>query len=191
VKRAPRSSLLAIRLLSYLTNHFVSHIPSFSLRAAWYRALGLGLGPGSGIHMGCYLWFYGPHQIRRSGVVIGRNSRINRRCLIDARGSIRIGDNVSISPEVAILTTQHRWDSGDFELESRNVVIDDHVWIGTRATVMPGTHIGRGAVVAAGAVATGQIPPLAVVAGVPARVITKRPETALRYELNDPFPLFE
>jgi acetyltransferase-like isoleucine patch superfamily enzyme len=183
---------LGVRILNYLTNHVVSHMPSFALRHAWYRrVLGISLGKGSGIHLGCYVWFFGPGQTRRSGVSIGANSRINRGCCLDVRGPVTIGDNVSISPEVAILTTQHRHDRAGFPLESRPVVIEDHVWIGMRAMILPGTIIGRGAVVAAGAVAKGTIPPMTIVAGIPARPIGTRPEEGLDYELNGPFPLFE
>jgi maltose O-acetyltransferase len=96
-----------------------------------------------------------------------------------------------VSPEVAILTTHHRLDLPGFPLESRGVVIEDHAWIGMRATILPGTIIGRGAVVAAGAVARGVIPPMTVVAGVPARPVGTRPPEALGYVLDGPFPLFE
>ncbi len=65
------------------------------------------------------------------------------------------------------------------------------MWIGMRATILPGTIIGRGAVVAAGAVARGVIPPMTVVAGVPARPVGTRPPEALGYVLDGPFPLFE
>jgi maltose O-acetyltransferase len=183
---------LAVRLVNYTTNYVVNRIPSFRLRQAWYRrVLGISLGHQSGIHLGCYIWFYGPGQLRRSGLRIGANTRINRDCCLDARGSIVIGDNVSVSPEVAILTTQHDYKSGEFPLESRDVVIEDHVWIGMRATILPGTTIGRGAVVAAGAVASGKVPPLTVVAGIPARPVAMRPDTATSYVLDEPFPLFE
>jgi maltose O-acetyltransferase len=129
--------------------------------------------------------------VRRTGVRIGAHSRINRDCCLDARGSIHIGDNVSVSPEVAILTTHHRLDSPGFPLESRGVVIEDYVWIGMRATILPGTIIRRGAVVAAGAVARGEIPAMTVVAGVPARPVGMRPPEGLDYVLDGPFPLFE
>jgi maltose O-acetyltransferase len=92
---------------------------------------------------------------------------------------------------VAILTAQHRIDSPDFALVTKPVVIGDNVWIGMRATILPGTTIGRGAVVAAGAVVTGSIPPLTVVAGVPARPIGGRAADAAAYVLDQPFPLFE
>jgi acetyltransferase-like isoleucine patch superfamily enzyme len=185
------ATLFAIRVLNYVTNHIVSHIPSYRLRHSWYRLLGVHIGPGSGVQMGCYLWFFGPGALRRSGVTIGRNSLINRRCVLDGRGRVTIGDNVSISPDVTIVTTGHQWELGDFPLQSKPVVIEDYVWIGIRATVLPGAHIGRGAVVAAGAVVTGDVPPLTVVAGVPARPVAKRPDDALHYRLDRPLPLFE
>ncbi len=187
----PRLSLFAVRVVNYVTNDLVSRVPSFALRHAWYRTLGIRLGPGSGMHRGCYIWFYGARSLRSTGISIGANTRINRNCCLDARGSLRIGDNVSISPEVAILTTQHDWRAPDFALESRPVVIEDNVWIGMRAMILPGTQVGRGAVIAAGAVASGSIPALAVVAGVPARTVAQRPPEATGYLLDQPFPLFE
>lgn len=181
-----------MRALNYLTNHVVAHLPSFAVRSAWYRhALGISLAAGSGIHMGCYVWFFGPGHLRRAGVTVGSNTRINRGCCLDARGPLHIGDNVSISPEVAILTAQHRLDAPGFPVETRPVVIEDHVWIGFRATVLPGSTIGRGAVVAAGAVVTGDVPAMTVVAGVPARPVTTRPPQGVDYTLDQPFPLFE
>ncbi len=183
--------VLGIRVVNYLTNHVVCHVPSFSLRHAWYRRLGLVLGEGSGVHMNCYFWFFGPGQVKRDGISIGRNSRINRGCCIDGRAPLHVGDDVSISPEVVILTMQHGWNQADFPLQGGAVVIEDHVWIGTRAMIMPGTVIGRGAVVAAGAVVTRDVPPMTVVAGVPARPVARRTEGALAYSLDQPLPLLE
>lgn len=186
---SPRVGL--IRVLNYLTNHVVNHVPSFAVRHAWYRRLGVTIGRGSGVHMSCYVWFYGPRQVRRTGLVIGNHTRINRGCCLDGRGRLTIGDNVSISPEVAIITTQHSWRRAGFELESRDVRIDDHAWIGMRATILPGSTIGRGAVVAAGAVVSGEVPPMTVVAGVPARPVAERPCEGVDYVLDHPFPWFE
>jgi maltose O-acetyltransferase len=185
--------LLAIRTLNYLTNHVVAHVPSFALRRLWLsRVLGLAIGEGAGVHLGCYVWFYGPSQLRRDGSRIGAHSRINRRCTLDVRGRLVIGDNVSISPEVMILTAEHRLTDARFVEESRApVVIEDHVFVGSRAIVMPGVTLGRGCVVAAGAVVTKSVEPLAIVGGVPARPIGTRPEESTRYVLDAPFPLFE
>jgi maltose O-acetyltransferase len=187
--------ILALRVLAYVTNHLVAHFPSYRVRHSWYRrALGLSLARSCGVHMGCFIWFNSRGQIRRDGSCIGARTRINRDCCLDMRGQLLIGDDVSVSPEVMILTGQHRYDRPGFDFETKPVVIEDHVWIGARAMILPGTTLGRGAVVAAGAVVSGRVPPRTVVAGVPARPLRARPEHALDYALNDtddPLPLFE
>jgi acetyltransferase-like isoleucine patch superfamily enzyme len=186
-----RTKTASIRLLVYVTNHVVAHVPSHNLRRSWYRAMGISIGPNSAIHLGTRILFFGPGQLRRNQVSIGANSIVNRDCVLDCRGPLTIGDNVSISAEVEILTSSHLWQEPGFHDDLQPVVIEDHAWIGTRATILPGTRIGRGAVVSAGAVRGGDVPELAVVTGVPARVIGKRPDTALEYQLGDLTPLFE
>jgi maltose O-acetyltransferase len=127
-------------------------------------------------------------------VRIGRNSRINRNCTLDARSPLAIGDNVSISPEVMILAGTHDVNDPRFapsEVGPWAVTIEDHVWIGSRAMIMPGVTVGRGAVVAAGAVVTKDVPPLTIVAGVPAKPIGMRDSGATVYELPATLPLFE
>jgi len=76
-------------------------------------------------------------------------------------------------------------------MRCRPVVIEDHVWIGMRAIILPGVRIGRGAVVAVGAVVTRDVEPLTVVAGVPARVIGSRDPRGLDYAFCWSPPLFE
>jgi len=184
---------VGIQLLLYVTNHLVSQTPSYALRHLWYRrVLGIEIGRGAGLQLGLTLWFQGPGHVRRGGTRIGAGTLINRDCALDTRGGLRIGRHVSISPEVAILTADHDRDRPGFPLRTRPVVIGDHVWIGMRATILPGITIGRGAVVAAGAVVTRDVAPLSVVAGVPARVIGDRDPAGLDYTLDhwSP-PLFE
>jgi acetyltransferase-like isoleucine patch superfamily enzyme len=184
--------VFAIRVLNYLTNYVVSHLPSFALRRLWYtRVLGATVDRHAGIHLGCRVWFYGPSQIRRSGFRLGAYSRVNRDCRLDVRGGLHIADNVSISPEVTVITASHLADHPGFPVELRPVVIEDHVWIGTRAMILPGVTLGRGCVVAAGSVVTRDVPPLAIVAGIPARSVGVRAAAATRYVLDNPFPLFE
>jgi maltose O-acetyltransferase len=189
------SGQFVVQVLNYLTNHVVAHVPSFTLRHLWYRhVLGIQIGPHAGVHMGTYVWFWGPGAIRRNGVRIGRNSLIGRNCTLDARSPLTIGDNVSLSPEVMILAGTHDVNDPRFapsEVGPWAVAIGDHAWVGSRAMILPGVTVGRGAVVAAGSVVTKDVPPLTIVAGVPAKPIGMRDAGATVYELRAPLPLFE
>jgi acetyltransferase-like isoleucine patch superfamily enzyme len=183
-----------VRLANFATNHVISWIPSYRLRHRWYRSyLGLQIGDGARVFLGCYMWHIGPRHVRRTGSRIGPRTWINRDACLDLRGGIEIGADVSISPSVMILTAQHDMNHPRFEYVSKRVVIEDHVWIGARATIMPGVTVGRGAVIAAGAVVTRDVDPLTVVGGVPARPIATRDADAVDYELAAPlsFSLFE
>lgn len=190
---APRSrSLFGARIAAYLTNHVVAHVPSFTFRHWWYRrVLGVALDARAHVHIGCTVWFFGRRSIMRSSARVGSGTWVGRRCVLDFRGPLTIGRNVSIAPEVALITAQHDKDSPEFALECKPVIIEDNVWIGFRATVLPGARIRQGAVVAAGAVVTGEVEPLSVVAGVPARVVGRRRSEAARYDLDSASPWFE
>ena len=83
---------------------------------------------------------------------------------------MRIGRGVKIGWDVVILDTDLHGHSGRPAV-STPVVIDDNVWIGCRALILKGVHIGKGAIVAAGAIVTSDVPPLAVVASPKAEVI--------------------
>ena len=185
--RSRSARRLSAGLAVYTTNHVVSHVPSRLLRNAWYRrVVGLELAHGADVQLGTQLWFYGPGQVRRTTVSIGTGTRINADVILDCRGGIEIGDHVSISPQVAIVTADHDHQAADFALRHRRVVIEDHVWIGMRATILPGVRVGRGAVVAAGAVVTRDVEPGSIVAGVPARRVAQRNPSSMAYELNEP-----
>lgn len=110
----------------------------------------------------------------KGGLEIGHNSVINGYCRIDNRAGVKIGNNVSISEEVVILTADHDIQDPNFKGRKSKVIIEDYVFIGTRAMILPGVRIGAGAVLAAGALCTKSIPPYEVWAGVPARKIDER-----------------
>ena len=95
---------------------------------------------------------------------------------IDARGGLEIGDNCSISYNVQLLTGGHDPHSPVFEGRHLPIRIGDYVWIGAGAVILQNVRVGKGAVVAAGAVVSRDVPPYAIVGGVPARVIGKRNE---------------
>lgn len=84
---------------------------------------------------------------------------------------IRIGENVAIARDVIIRDTDAHKIEDEKHVEQKEVVIGNHVWIGTRAIIMKGVHIGDGAIVAAGAIVTKDVPANSIVAGVPAKVI--------------------
>lgn len=154
----------------------VGHIPSARLRHAFYRAvMGVELGRGARIN--------GRAEIRKGRVRIGKNSVIGHDAILDGRLGIEIGESVNLSSEVAIWTMQHDHRDLDFRSVGGPVTVGDHAWLSFRAVVLPGVSIGPGAVVAAGAVVTGDVPPYSVVAGMPAKVIGTRPKT-LRYALG-------
>ena len=114
---------------------------------------------------------------------LGDNSTINQDCRLDNRGGLEIGNNVSISANVCVLTADHDPQSADFAGRNRQVRIADYVFVGTRAMILPGVTIGRGAVVAAGAVVTKNVAERSIVAGCPAKEIGTR-QADLNYEIN-------
>ena len=118
-------------------------------------------------------------------IVVGAHTNINKRCVLDGRGGVIIGNNVDIAQETNIWTEQHDYNSPTYKSVCKEVIIEDYVWLASRVTVLPGVHIGRGAVVASGAVVTKDVPPLAIVAGIPAKIIGYRKEEALQYHLGD------
>ena len=146
----------------------MSHIPSHHVRLWFYRiVMKFSIEKGSYIFMGCSF------DCTKS-LTIKKNSVINAGCRLDARGGIYVGENVSISNEVVILTADHDMDSPDMMGRRKRVTIEDYVWVGTRAMILPGVTVGKGAVIAAGSVVTKDVSPYNVVAGVPAKVIKNR-----------------
>lgn len=99
---------------------------------------------------------------------------IENNVTLDGRRGIKIGKNVNFSSEVMIWTLQHDYNNPSFSVKGGEVIIEDYVWISTRAIILPNVRIGKGAVVAAGAVVTKDVPPFTVVGGIPAKKIGER-----------------
>jgi len=165
----------------FLLNDCIPLIPFWTLRKLFFRSIGMKIGKGSFIMKENY--FMGPKHF-----VIGKHSHINRGCLLDARGSLVIGDNVSISHKVNIVTGGHDYNSREFVLRHQPIIIDDYVWIGVGCTILQGVHIGKGAVVCAGAVVCKDVESFSVVAGVPAKKIGERKQE-LDYHCSWDIPL--
>jgi maltose O-acetyltransferase len=161
--------------LYYLGLRFTAALPSMHLRNLILRGLyGLNLHPDA-VLMGRF-------ELRRPRrIQIGKGTVVGDRCELDGREGLSIGQNVNVSSEVKIYTLQHDYRLPGFPNIGGPVIVEDYAWLSTRCTILPGVTVGRGAVVAAGAVVTKDVAPLTVVGGIPATVIAQRPPEALDY----------
>ncbi len=123
--------------------------------------------------------FYHPKNI-----TIGDNSGIGLHTIMNGAGGITIGNNVVIGPEVLIWSQNHIYENPNIPImyqgwEYKSVVIEDDVWLGARAIILPGVHIGKGAVISAGSVVARDVISGTICMGFPARKIGKRSERTL------------
>lgn len=118
--------------------------------------------------------FYYPHNL-----YIGENVYFNRNVFITARAKITIGNNVLIGPNTVINSGNHIYSDSKTLIclqghISKDIVVEDDVWIGANVAILCGVKIGKGSVIAAGSVINRDIPPYSVVAGIPARKVKDR-----------------
>ena len=116
-----------------------------------------------------------------SRVKIGSGCEFNSNVMINARGrgSIVIGNNVLIGPNVVLRSSDHSFVSfsetiSKQGMEDGHIVVEDDVWIGSNCVILKNITIGKGSIVAAGAVVTKDIEPYSIVGGVPAKIIKTR-----------------
>jgi maltose O-acetyltransferase len=155
----------------------VGNIPFWTARKAAYEFFGVKIGAGSYIHM--WARFYNPAKIE-----VGTDTHIGDNCFLDGRNAIMIGSHVDIASQVLIYNEEHNVHSEKFEATSGPVEIGDYVFIGPRAIILPGVKIGRGAIIAAGAVVTKDVAPMSIVGGIPAKEIGVRKVKNLNYRLG-------
>jgi acetyltransferase-like isoleucine patch superfamily enzyme len=115
---------------------------------------------------------------RPGKLVIGAGTYVNRYTIFDAHEQLHVGRRVMIGPHCYITDADHGTDPGS-SVQSQPmtlgpVIIEDEAWLGAHVTVLPGVRIGKGAVVGAGSVVTRNVPAMAIVAGVPARILRRR-----------------
>jgi len=147
---------------------------------------GVAIGDRSIVMHGSVLHVYNFRNLPDAGIQIGADSLIGEYNVIRGQGGVRIGDRVYTSPMTQIIAVDHVFDDPERPfveqgITARGIVIEDDVWIGANAVITDGVRVGRGAVVAAGAVVTADVPPHTVVGGVPARVLRavgERPQGA-------------
>jgi len=163
--------------LRYASNLFLGH-GSYIDEQAYLHACphGIHIGKNTIIMHGAILHVYNFRNLPKSGIRIGKDCLIGEYCVIRGQGGVTIGDRVYTSPFTQIIAVNHVFDDPrrpfvDQGITAEGITIEDDVWIGASAIITDGVHIGRGAVIAAGAVVTKDVAAHTVVAGVPARPI--------------------
>ena len=116
-----------------------------------------------------------------SEILIGRNVSFNSNVMINARGKgkIFIGNNVLIGPNVVLRSSNHSFETSELPIIDQGmtdgeIVVNDDVWIGSNAVILPNCNIGSGVIIGAGAVVTSDIAPNTIVGGIPAKLIRRR-----------------
>lgn len=155
----------------------IGYFPSHHVRRLFYRVGGVKIGKGSTIHT--YARFYNP-----SNIVVGKDTIVGEKAVLDGRDSLKIGDHVDIASEVMIYNGEHDVQDPSFKAVFAPVTIEDYVFIGPRAIILPGVTIRKGAVVGAGAVVTKDVGEREIVGGVPAKIIGERRVEDFTYKLG-------
>lgn len=151
----------------YILNKIISFMPSRHLRIGIFRMLGA--------QIDNKVSLFASTNIRNiSGLKIKQGTSIGPNVLLDSRKGLTIGSNVTIACGAIIWTLHHDYNARDFHTVGAPVIIEDYVWICSRAIILPGVKIGKGAVVASGAVVTCDVEPYSVVGGIPAKKIAER-----------------
>jgi len=160
----------------------IGRLHGLRLRLYLYREMGMKVGKNCVIRRGIYLT--SPNELE-----VGDGSFLGRASLY-CTGGVKIGKNVNVSDGVVIITAKHDVNSPKFEALYEPVRLEDWSWIATNAIILGGVTVGEGAVVAAGAVVTKDVPPYSVVGGNPAQVIGERKKQAFDYVPGNYHPPF-
>ena len=160
----------------------LAYRPFFAAAGNFRSGTGVVIQGFSNIHMGSGCGFnrHASLYAARGRITLGDNVFVGDFTSINANDAqVSIGDNVAIGPMVVVQGANHRFDNMDIPIVEQGhvasfVVIEDNVWIGAHAVILPGVRISSGAVVAAGAVVNKDVPANAVVGGIPAKILKYR-----------------
>lgn len=169
-------------MYEFIWDYIISKFPSYNIRR-FYLNLSIPL-MNKGVSIQMNVRIKGFKGIKFKGRCI-----VNQQVMLDGRGELEIGDNVDIAEGSKIWSMTHDPHDNHHGVVKKRTVIEDYCWIGSSAIILPGVHVGKGAVVAAGSVVTKDVPALSIVAGNPAVKIGVR-ESALEYDLNHE-PIFK
>lgn len=165
---------MALRLVAYRVLFRSFGTVRIAPHVHWLACGNISLASGVRIGTTCHI------TASEGELFMGENTALSPGVHVSADGgSITMGAHVAVGPYTVIRASNHRFDRLDVPImyqghTAGTIVIDDDVWIAANCTITPNVHIGRGAIVGAGAVVTRDVPPYAVVAGVPAKIIGNR-----------------
>ncbi|MCR4375959.1 MAG: acyltransferase [Acidobacteria bacterium] len=167
----PRTRILFPRRLAVGRNCFLGGDSYINALAA------NGIRLGDDVRVRERAWIQATSSLTRPGVglVIGSGTYIGPGCLLGAGGGITIGARVTFGAGVQLLAEDHEFRDAarliqDQGVTRAGITVEDDVWVGNQVIVLDGVHIGRGAVIGAGAVVTKDVPSMAIAVGNPARV---------------------
>jgi acetyltransferase-like isoleucine patch superfamily enzyme len=154
----------------WFCNFVIAYVPFHFIRLAYYRnIMRFKIGKGSTINLGCQ--FNTPGQFEMM-----ENSTVNQFCHLDNRGGITIGNNVSVSPKVSLVSADH--DVNDPECPGRTgpIILEDYVFVGYNAIILKDCILKRGSVLGARSLLTKSTFPCGIYFGNPAKLAKYRDE---------------
>lgn len=159
---------------AWLSMSFITNFPSRHVRLFLLRRKGASIADKVSIWRGV--------EIRNpKGLSIESGSAIGPGVTLDARKGLKIGKNVTVAKDAIIWTLHHDMNSKDFHTIGAETVIEDYAWICSRSILLPGVHVGRGAVIASGAILSKDVDSQSIMGGVPAKKIGERKESDFTY----------
>lgn len=161
-------------LKTTIYQYIIPHLPSKTLRNILIRLFG--------VKATKNVKFWPGFSVRNpKGLIIEDGVSIGPKCLLDARKGLTIHRNSVIAYEAIIWSLNHDYNDMNFCGKGAHTEIGAYAWICSRSIILPGVKVGEGAIVASGAVVTKDVPPYAIVGGVPARVIGQREVKDYKY----------
>lgn len=171
---SPNIKIILFGMYSYICylSYILLNLMPFFIRMPFYKLFFHQIGRNVYIDYGCDFRY--PSKIK-----IGNHVSINRGCkffgsYFARHAFIEIGNYVAFGPEVCIFSAGHDYSTIDLTDIGKSVIIQDYVWVGGRAILLPGVTLGEGCVIGAGSVVTKDVPPWSIAVGNPARVIKQR-----------------
>lgn len=165
-------------LLRWALNRVVAYFPSTTVRYTFYRwVCGFKVPKTSTLCTGAQFTGDGLREIS-----IGEHSYVGYDSFWVAGAAITVGAYVSIGHRVEFYTSDHDPDDPAFTRRDAPIVIGDYAWIGSRAIILKGVTVGRGAVIAAGSLVTKDVEPFTIVAGHPAKFVRRRGTTEFTFQ---------